>query len=149
MTHDAGQMPRPQEGASMTPRHNEGTESEAAATPRDCGAMRLVLDRVGDRWSLIIVTVLSAGPRRFNQLRRELQGVSQRMLTLTLRNLERDGLITRTVFPGVPAQVEYALSVLGRSFYDAVDGLMDWAERHRHEMDRAREAYQAKAVSAA
>lgn len=132
----------------MTPRHTEVTGSADPAPDRDCSAMRQVLDRLGDRWSLLIVSVLSEGPRRFNQLRRDLQGVSQRMLTLTLRNLERDGLVVRTVIPGVPTQVEYALSALGFSFFQVIDGVLDWAVQHRHELDAARAAYAARAAQA-
>lgn len=125
-----------------TPAMGEGgVTAPAEDAERACGAMRQVLDRVGDKWSLIIVTALNHGPRRFNQLRRELDGVSQRMLTRTLRNLERDGLITRTVYPSVPPQVEYALSDLGRSLYGAVEGLLDWAGNNRAALDAARAAY--------
>lgn len=113
--------------------------------PRDCSAMRHVLERIGSKWTLIVVSVLSHGPRRFNQLRRELDGVSQRMLTLTLRNLERDGLISRTVFASVPPQVEYALTGLGHSLYGAAEGLLDWADAHSPELDQARAAFDAGA----
>jgi DNA-binding HxlR family transcriptional regulator len=134
----------------MSPRHSDDTDPplEGEDAPRDCMAMRQVLDRMGERWTMVIVAVLSAGPLRFNQLRRTLRGISQRMLTLSLRNLERDGLVLRTVIPGVPAQVEYTLTALGRSFYGAVEGLLDWASAHGEALDAARAAYDARAVQA-
>ena len=90
----------------MKPRHKH--------LPADCRAVSDVLARVGDKWSVLVVTRLGGGPVRFNELRRSIGGISQRMLTLTLRGLERDGLITRTIFPTIPPRVEYALTALGR-----------------------------------
>lgn len=133
----------------MIARHNADTGAGDPAVPRDCAAMRRVIDRVGDRWSLVVITALGHGPRRFNQLRRDLDGVTQRMLTLTLRNLERDGLIVRTVYPTVPPKVEYALSPLGQSLLGAVTGLLDWADAHRTDLDAARAAYDQANGSAA
>lgn len=127
----------------MLPEHGERADPESASDSRDCAAMRQILERVGDRWSLIVVVALNRGPLRFNQLRRHLDGVSQRMLTLTLRNLERDGLISRTIFPGVPVGVEYALTSLGESLHAAAEGLLDWADRHRQELNAARQVYDA------
>ncbi|AZI35123.1 putative HxlR family transcriptional regulator [Caenibius tardaugens NBRC 16725] len=129
----------------MAPGNSEGTGIDGRNATRDCAAMRHVLERIGSKWTLIVVSVLHHGPRRFNQLRRELDGVSQRMLTLTLRNLERDGLISRTVFASVPPQVEYALTGLGQSLYGAAEGLLDWADAHSPEMDQARAAFDAGA----
>lgn len=122
----------------MLPERGEETDADGAG---DCAAMRLVLDRIGDRWSLVVVVALRPGPLRFNRLRRHLDGVSQRMLTLTLRNLERDGLISRTIFPGNPVGVEYALTALGESLYDAASDLLGWAIGHRRELADARQAY--------
>lgn len=124
-----------------TPPTPSPAAADDAATEGGCAAMRQVLERVGDRWSLIIVTALSEGPRRFNQLRRDLDGITQRMLTRTLRNLERDGLITRTVGTGKPPPVEYALSPLGRSLFGAVRHLLDWAVGHGDALDAARGDY--------
>jgi DNA-binding HxlR family transcriptional regulator len=90
-----------------------------------------VLARIGDKWSVLIVSRLGAGAKRFNELKREIGGISQRMLTLTLRNLERDGLITRTVFPTVPPRVDYQLTPLGRSLLVPVSALGDWALKNR------------------
>jgi DNA-binding HxlR family transcriptional regulator len=108
----------------------------------ECLATREILDRVGDKWSVLVVVSLGAGPRRFSALKRDLTGISQRMLTTTLRGLERDGLVTRTVYPTKPPQVEYALSALGRSLLEPVAVLATWAQGHRAEIRRAREAFE-------
>ena len=104
----------------------------------DCRAVSAVLARIGDKWSVLIVSRLGNGPVRFNALKREIGGISQRMLTLTLRGLERDGLITRTVFPTVPPRVDYALTALGRSLLVPVSALGDWARRNRSRIEEAR-----------
>ncbi len=96
---------------------------------RPC-AIRDVLDRIGDKWSVQVIERLGDDPRRFNELRRSVEGLSQRMLTVTLRALERDGLLTRTVFPTVPPQVEYALTDLGRSLLVPLRALAGWAREH-------------------
>jgi DNA-binding HxlR family transcriptional regulator len=97
----------------------------------DCRAVSEVLARVGDKWTVLVVTVLGDGPKRFNEIRRALGSISQRMLTLTLRGLERDGLVTRTVFPTIPPRVDYALTRLGKSLLDPVSGLGLWARQNR------------------
>lgn len=89
---------------------------------------RVVLDRVADKWAVLVLGLLADGPVRFNRLRRRIEGISQKMLTQTLKNLEADGLVTRTVFPTVPVTVEYALTPLGESLAPALDGLRRWAE---------------------
>src|SRR5579885_2225461 len=93
----------------------------------DCRAVASVLARVGDKWSVLLIMMLGDGPKRFNELKRMIGGISQRMLTLTLRGLERDGLITRTLFPTIPPRVDYALTPLGRSLLEPVVRLSDWA----------------------
>ncbi len=103
----------------------------------DCRAVSAVLARIGDKWSVLIVSRLGNGPIRFNALKREIGGISQRMLTLTLRGLERDGLITRTVFPTVPPRVDYALTALGRSLLVPVSALGDWARKNRSRIEEA------------
>jgi DNA-binding HxlR family transcriptional regulator len=118
----------------MKPRHKH--------LPEDCRAVSEVLARVGDKWSVLVVTRLGGGPLRFNELRRSIGGISQRMLTLTLRGLERDGLITRTVFPTVPPRVEYALTALGRDLLQPVSALGDWALRNQAKIARARSVRQ-------
>lgn len=95
----------------------------------DCG-IRELLDRIGDKWSVLVVVELAAGVRRFRQLQRAVPGISQRMLTLTVRRLERDGLLTRSVYPTVPPQVEYELTEMGRSLHVQVRGLADRAAAH-------------------
>ncbi|MFY0532684.1 winged helix-turn-helix transcriptional regulator [Nannocystis pusilla] len=109
-----------------------------------CVAVRDVLSRVGDKWSVLVVSMLSDRPLRFNELRRTIEGISQRMLTLTLRGLERDGLVTRTVTPSVPPRVDYELTELGRTLLDPVQALAAWAGDHRGEIARARERFDRK-----
>ena len=125
----------------MKPRHKH--------LPADCRAVSDVLARVGDKWSVLVVTRLGGGPVRFNELRRSIGGISQRMLTLTLRGLERDGLITRTIFPTSPPRVEYALTALGRDLLQPVSGLSEWALRNQGKIARAREQFDNSAKTAA
>ena len=109
----------------------------------DCKAVSGVLARIGDKWSVLIVTRLGARPLRFNELKREIGGISQRMLTLTLRGLERDGLVTRTVFPTIPPRVDYELTPLGRSLLEPVKALGDWALKHIGKIEAARGKFDA------
>ena len=109
--------------------------------PSDCRAVSDVLARIGDKWSVLVVSKLGAGPLRFNELRRSIGGISQRMLTLTLRGLERDGLITRTVFPTIPPRVDYALTALGRDLLTPVSALGTWAIRNQPKIAQAREQF--------
>ncbi|HLT30596.1 MAG TPA: helix-turn-helix domain-containing protein [Myxococcaceae bacterium] len=108
-----------------------------------CVAVRDVLNRVGDKWSVLVIVLLGEGPRRFSELKRSIDGISQRMLTHTLRGLERDGLITRTVFPTVPPRVDYALTELGRTLLEPVRALGAWAQANGERIHRAREDYDA------
>ena len=114
--------------------------------PADCRAVGDILARVGDKWSVLVVTRLGDGPLRFNELRRAIGGISQRMLTLTLRGLERDGLVTRTVFPTVPPRVDYALTPLGRDLLEPVSALGEWATRNQAKIARAREKFDGAAA---
>ena len=125
----------------MKPRHKH--------LPADCRAVSDVLARVGDKWSVLVVTRLGGGPLRFNELRRSIGGISQRMLTLTLRGLERDGLITRSVFPTVPPRVEYGLTALGRDLLQPVSALGDWALRNQAKIVRARDQFDSSVKTAA
>ena len=109
--------------------------------PGDCRAISDVLARIGDKWSVLVVSRLGSGSMRFNELRRSIGGISQRMLTLTLRGLERDGLVTRTVFPTVPPRVDYALTPLGRDLLEPVSALGEWATRNQAKIARAREKF--------
>ncbi|WP_240360391.1 winged helix-turn-helix transcriptional regulator [Pyxidicoccus caerfyrddinensis] len=113
----------------------------------DCVATREILSLVGDKWSVMVIVNLGEGTMRFSDLKRAIEGISQRMLTLTLRGLERDGLVTRTVFPTIPPRVDYALTRLGQTLLEPVTGLAVWAQRHRPEIQRAREAFQRAATS--
>lgn len=107
----------------------------------NCAPIREILDRVGDKWSLYIIATLHGGPLRFNEIKREVNGISQRMLTLTLRSLERDGLLTRTVAASVPLRVEYSLTEVGRSLRAPIIGLITWAIDNRSRMEKARANY--------
>ena len=106
--------------------------------PEDCRAVSEVLSRVGDKWTILVVSELGHGAKRFNELRRSLGSISQRMLTLTLRGLERDGLVTRTVFPTIPPRVDYELTDLGRGLSLPVQALGKWAFDHKIEIESAR-----------
>src|SRR6478735_6098347 len=114
--------------------------------PEECRAVSEVLSRVGDKWTVLVVTTLGDGPKRFNELRRALGSISQRMLTLTLRGLERDGLVTRTVFPTIPPRVEYELTKLGRSLLEPVSGIGLWARQNRASIEDARKRFDAAAA---
>ncbi|PWK67580.1 helix-turn-helix domain-containing protein [Aminobacter sp. AP02] len=103
--------------------------------------IREVLDRVGDTWSILVIINLQEQPVRFNALKRSIEGISQRMLTVTLRSLERDGLVTRTVRPTTPPEVEYGLTELGQSIAVPISSLGSWAASNRDSMRRAREAF--------
>src|SRR3954468_11774086 len=122
-----------QEGTTMIP----GNLHE----PEDCRAVSEVLSRVGDKWTVLVVSTLGDGPKRFNELRKALGSISQRMLTLTLRALERDGLVTRTVFATIPPRVDYELTRLGRSLLEPVSELGAWARKNRAAIVAARQTF--------
>jgi len=123
----------------MAPRNTKLPAKES------CPAVRDVLHRVGDKWSVLVVSVLGDGAMRFSELRRAIEGVSQRMLTLTLRGLERDGLVERTVFPEIPPRVEYELTRLGKTLLEPIQGLAEWAENHRTSIQDARARFDSQA----
>ena len=133
-THTAGTHP---------PTHTAGTHPPAVGGTQAC-ELRELLDRLGDKWSLLVVELLGDGTKRFTQLLRQIDGISQRMLTLTLRRLERDGLVRRTVHPVVPPQVDYELTALGASLLDAVAPLVAWTRAHRGAIGEARTGYDAR-----
>ena len=111
----------------------------------NCLRMSDVLNRIGDKWSVMVVGMLSrSGTLRFNELKRSINGVSQRMLTLTLRNLERDGLVTRAVYPEIPPRVEYSLTSLGKTLTGPIDALWDWSAENHDAIVAAREIYDAR-----
>ena len=109
----------------------------------DC-EVRQILDRIADKWSLLVIALLEDRMMRFNELRREVDGISQRMLTVTLRHLERDGLVCRTVYAEVPPRVEYCLSPLGKTLLGTIQSLVDWTEEHQSEIARARAEFDAR-----
>lgn len=111
----------------------------------DCRAISEVLARVGDKWTVLVVNLMGSGPKRFSEIKREVGGISQRMLTLTLRALERDGLVTRTVTPSIPPRVDYELTDLGRSLLAPVQALGAWALSNRPAIEEARRRFDADA----
>jgi len=131
-----------QDGKNLLPSHRNVTRSakrlsidvpipdEPCLQSAGCKNVAPVLNRVGDKWSMMIVMTLSRGPLRFSELKRAIDGISQRMLTLSLRGLERDGLVTRTVTPSIPPRVDYELTELGISLRQPVKALGDWAIGH-------------------
>src|SRR3982074_2804958 len=107
----------------------------------DCRAVSSVLALVGDKWTVLIVVLLGDGPKRFNEIKRMVGGISQRMLTFTLRGLERDGLVTRTVYPTSPQRVDYELTKLGSTLWEAVEPLSSWARTHVSEILTSRKQF--------
>ena len=120
----------------MSPSHNHVSGK--------CLAVREVLNRIGDKWSVQVVRLLGGGKKRFSELRHSIEGISQRMLTLTLKGLERDGLITRTAYPTIPPRVDYELTKLGHSLLKPIRELGDWAGQNRERIQGAREKYDAR-----
>ncbi|HUF28741.1 MAG TPA: helix-turn-helix domain-containing protein [Gemmatimonadaceae bacterium] len=117
---------------------------EVEHTATNCRAREMIV-RVADKWSMYVIHVLAeSGPIRFSELRRRVDGVSQRMLTVTLRGLERDGLVSRTMYPEVPPRVEYALTPLGATLREIVGALIEWSGAHLAEVDAARARYDAR-----
>jgi DNA-binding HxlR family transcriptional regulator len=117
--------------------------------PRTVGELpscraREVLQRVGDKWSVLAIDLLGQGTMRFSELHRAIDGITARMLTVTLRGLERDGIVTRTIHPVIPPRVEYALTPMGRTLLDTIGQLVTWADSHLPEIDAARAAYDAR-----
>lgn len=110
----------------------------AGMTTERVESIRQILDRVGDKWSLLVIAVLEDGPLRYTDLQRAVTGISQRMLTLTLRQLGQDGLLTRTSYPEVPPRVEYELTPLGRGLIEVVTSLISWVSDHHDEIHRNR-----------
>ena len=124
---------------------DSGAAIDAAtpSTPTTCRA-REVLQRVGDKWSVLVIDLLGQGTLRFSELHRAVDGITARMLTVTLRGLERDGIVTRTIHPVIPPRVEYALTPMGRTLLDTIGQLVTWADSHLPEIEAARAAYDAR-----
>lgn len=116
------------------------------AWPEESGFIREVLDRIGDKWTVLVVSTLGGGPLRYSDLQASIPGISQRMLTVTLKALERDGLLTRTAYPEVPPRVEYELTELGRSLLDAVMALAGWAATHHPAVAASRREHEITGV---
>ena len=148
-----------QDGTTLIRRHTQGTDRRKAPAPApkgvgkaghslasECSRVSRVLARIGDKWSVLVVMQLAEGPRRFSELKRQIGGVSQRMLTLTLRGLERDGLVTRTVYPTVPPRVDYELTALGHSLREPVEELGSWAFAHLDSIDKAQVEFDRRAA---
>jgi DNA-binding HxlR family transcriptional regulator len=114
-------------------------------TQSECRALAQVLDRVGDKWTVMVVGVISGGPQRFNTILRTIGGVSHRMLTLTLRGLERDGLVTRTIYPTIPPKVEYELTDMGSSLVAPLRALSAWGRKNRPAIEKSRARFDAQA----
>ena len=133
----------------MSPTHSDVTTDNPNPTPlerctqahREDPGIRAVHDRLGDKWSLLVIVELTRGPLRFRQLQHAVGGISQRMLTLTVRRLERDGLVRRTVYPTVPAQVDYRLTEMGASLTHLLKALAGWSLEHRKDITRAQTDY--------
>ena len=117
----------------MKPGHIHATE--------DCRAVSEILSRVGDKWTVLVVQYLGSGPMRFSELKRTIGGISQKMLTATLRGLERDGFVTRTVFPTIPPRVDYQLTDLGTELLTPVKALGEWARQNTTRIRAARERF--------
>lgn len=138
----------------MSPTHTAGTidladarspyEGSCRAHGNDGRAIRDILARIGDKWSLLVIATLHEGRLRFGELLGHIPGISQRMLTLTVRQLERDGVVTRTVYPEVPPRVEYELTELGETLFVPARAIADWAVTHHDEIERARAEYDAR-----
>ncbi len=120
----------------MSPGHSDDTD--------DCRVVADVLARIGDKWTVYVVRLLSDGSMRFNEIKRAIPAISQRMLTLTLRGLERDGLVTRTIYPTIPPRVDYELTDLGRTLITTLMAMGEWAVSNRAKVEKARAAFDAK-----
>jgi DNA-binding HxlR family transcriptional regulator len=139
-----------EDGTSKSPTHCEGTvdhDDWLQWHPTEGCEVRQILDRVADKWSLLVIALLDRRSLRFSELRREIDGISQRMLTVTLRQLERDGLVLRTVYPVVPPRVEYELTPMGATLLDTIQSLVTWTEQHQTEIAAARAHYDARAMA--
>lgn len=144
-----------EEGTSTSPGHCEVTDcGEGWSEPyqwdsREGCEVRQILDRIADKWSLLVIALLERRTMRFNELRREIDGISQRMLSVTLRHLERDGLVDRTVHAEVPPRVEYRLTEVGCTLLGTIQALVAWTEEHQHDIWAARQRFDQQHAAAA
>jgi DNA-binding HxlR family transcriptional regulator len=132
-----------EEGTLKEPSHSCCTEEAFQWDTREDCDVRQILDRIGDKWSLLVIALLDDRSMRFTELKKTIDGISQRMLTVTLRQLERDGLVSRTVHPVVPPRVDYALTPLGVTLHATIQSLVTWTESHQTEIAVARARYYA------
>jgi DNA-binding HxlR family transcriptional regulator len=123
------------------------TPSNKQEPDEECRAISETLARIGDKWTVLVVELLAGGPTRFNEMRRAIGNISQRMLTLTLRELERDGLVTRTVYPTIPPRVEYQLTKLGRTLREPLIAVAEWVRKHQLAMVEARKIFDAAGIA--
>jgi len=139
-----------EDGTSESPRYLCDTEFDGDPyqwdVRNDC-EVRQILDRIAGKWSLLTIALLDGGARRFSELQRMIDGISQRMLSVTLRQLERDGLVKRTVFPVVPPRVDYELTTLGATLLETTQAIVAWTEAHQVEVAAARSAYDTRAAA--
>jgi DNA-binding HxlR family transcriptional regulator len=137
-----------EDGTSKSAGYPQGTVGECIEWDlrNDC-EVRQILDRIADKWSLLAISLLERQTMRFSELQRRIDGISQRMLTVTLRQLERDGLVSRTVYPVVPPRVDYALTPLGCTLLATIQSLVSWTEEHQAEIAAARADYDARAAA--
>jgi DNA-binding HxlR family transcriptional regulator len=141
-----------EEGTSKSPAHCLETDLDHDPfqwDSREGCEVRQILDRIADKWSLLAIALLEGRTLRFTELRREIDGISQRMLTVTLRQLERDGLVRRTVYPVVPPRVEYELTPLGSTLHETIQALVSWTEEHQDDIAAARAEYDARTEAVA
>jgi DNA-binding HxlR family transcriptional regulator len=123
------------------------TPSNKQEPEEECQAISQTLARIGDKWTVLVVELLAGRPMRFNEIRHTIGNISQRMLTLTLRELERDGLVTRTVFPTIPPRVEYQLTKLGRTLREPLIAVAEWVRKHQSAMVAARKLFDAAGIA--
>jgi DNA-binding HxlR family transcriptional regulator len=135
------------EQAEVAGEQAEMAGEQAEMAERSPCRAREVLQRVGDKWSVLAIDLLGRGTMRFTELHRAIDGITARMLTVTLRGLERDGIVTRTIHPVIPPRVEYALTPMGRTLLDTIGQLVDWTDSHLPEIQAARAAYDARHAS--
>jgi DNA-binding HxlR family transcriptional regulator len=136
-----------EEGTSKEPSHSCCTEEAFQWDTREDCDVRQILDRIGDKWSLLVIALLDNESMRFTELKKTIDGISQRMLTVTLRQLERDGLVKRTVYPVVPPRVDYELTPLGVTLHATIQSLVTWTETHQSAIASARARYDAQVSS--
>ncbi|GAA1602892.1 helix-turn-helix domain-containing protein [Kribbella sancticallisti] len=136
-----------EEGTSKEPSNSCCTEDAFQWDTREDCDVRQILDRIGDKWSLLVIALLDNQTMRFTELKKTIDGISQRMLTVTLRQLERDGLVRRTVHPVVPPRVDYELTPLGVTLHATIQSLVTWTETHQNEIASARAHYDAATSS--